>query len=123
MTYKNQNLQVATEQAMPVFARDSNMTKYFKSKDEEIGEVEEVPNSNRYIDEIDQYYNNKKIIDRMGAEKDSNSPSTDKEDVVKELPFLAGQGIEKEDILSPHADTLDIGDLEDVESVKSDRSD
>lgn len=46
----------------------------------------------------------------------------EKESSVKELPFLAGSGVEKE-MFSPHADTLDIGDLEDVESVKSDRSD
>ena len=120
--YENQNLQIATEQAMPVFARDSNMVKYFKTKDEEIGDEEEGTNPNRYVDEIDQYYNNKKIIDRMGAEKASDLPSVEKESSVKELPFLAGSGVEKE-MFSPHADTLDIGDLEDVESVKSDRSD
>lgn len=74
MIYKNQNLQIATEQAMPVFARDSNMVKYFKTKDEEIGDEEEGTNPNRYVDEIDQYYNNKKIIDRMGAEKASDLP-------------------------------------------------
>ena len=113
---------MATEQIMPVFAHDSNMSRYFKTKDDEIGEEEEGVNAKRDVDEIDQYYNNKKIIDRMGAEKASDVSQIEKETSVKELPFLAGSGVEKE-VFSPHADTLDIGDLEDVESVKSDRSD
>lgn len=122
MTYKGKSLQTATEAALVSFSKDYSLVKYFRGKEEEIGEDDSV--NNERDSEIDQYYNNKRIIDRMGAEKDSVpvAESGGEKEGIGSLPFLATSQA-KTDMLSPHADTLDIGDLEDVESVKSDRSD
>jgi hypothetical protein len=122
MTYKGKSLQTATEAALASFSRDYSLVKYFRGKEEEIGEDDSV--NNERDSEIDQYYNNKRIIDRMGAEKDSVpvKESSGEKEGIGSLPFLATSR-PNTGMLSPHADTLDIGDLEDVESVKSDRSD
>lgn len=67
MTYKGKSLQTATEAALASFSRDYSLVKYFRGKEEEIGEDDSV--NNERDSEIDQYYNNKRIIDRMGARR------------------------------------------------------
>ena len=109
---------------MPTFSRDNLIERYFRGQASAIGEVDEHMTMNKQIDEEDQYYNNKKIIDRMGAEKgvEELPVAADKDSVSVSLPFLSGSKPEME-LFSPHADNLDIEDLDDVESVQSDRSD
>lgn len=116
--YKDQPMQSATLDAMKNFSKDEDLQRCFVSGDDEIAMAGDGM-ENRYIDEIDQYYNDKKIIDRMGAGKE-DVPSEKHEDVGK-LPFLSSSE-QRSVILSPHADTLEIDDLEDIESVASEQS-
>ena len=110
---------------MPTFSRDNLIERYFRGQASAIGEVDEITAMNdKHINEEDQYYNNKKIIDRMGAEKgvEELPIAANKDSLSVSLPFLSGSKPEME-VFSPHADNLDIEDLDDVESAQSDRSD
>ena len=127
MVCKGESLQAATLRALPNCARDENLQRCFLSGDDEIA-FQENPNLNQNIDGEDQYYNNKKIIDRMGAGKDELPSGGAAKDIGggKTLPFLSTdlqlKQISHSGDRSPHADTLDIEDLEDVNSVESEQS-
>lgn len=98
---------------MPVFEQDEKMSAWFSEGDEIVLEEEREDRSEA------KRVNQQIFMDRMGAGKDEMGGS--KDETGGKLPFLADPQ-RPSGILSPHADTLGIGDLEDIESVASEQS-
>ena len=109
---------------MPSFSCDNAIDRHLRRQQYEICEIDDSMIADKERDKTDQYYNDKKIIDSMGAEKGTFEISlpAEKDSLSASLPFLANSKPDLE-VFSPHADNLDIEDLDDVESVQSDRSD
>ena len=114
--YRGKKLRDWTIEMMPVFEQDERMSAWFSEGDEIVLEedAEERSEATRANHQI--------FLDRMGAGKEEMGGSkTKKEETGGRLPFLAD--LERPSgIMSPHADTLGIGDLEDIESVASEQS-
>ena len=105
---------------MPVFEQDERMSAWFAEGDEIVLEddAEERSEATRVNHQI--------FLDRMGAGKEEEEEEEEtkrkkKEETGGRLPFLADLE-RRSGIMSPHADTLGIGDLEDIESVASEQS-
>ena len=126
--FKGESLKAATLRALQDCSTDMDLLRCFLTGDDEMA-LQEGQGLNVHIDDEDQYYNNKKIIDRMGAGKDEMPPSGSGKGANggTTLPFLSSSSqaerISRFGELSPHADTLEIEDLEDIESVGSEKSD
>lgn len=126
--FKGESLKAATLQTLQNCSKDMDLPRCFLTGDDEMA-LQEGQGLNIHIDDEDQYYNNKKIIDRMGAGKDEMPPSGSEKggNGSSALPFLSSgsqvERISRFGELSPHADTLEIEDLEDIESIKSENSD
>ena len=117
------NLKTATLQSMSSFSNDEKLSQCFISVEDAIASAEEMESKNQQMPadkNTIQFYNNKEIIDSTGVGKDFDGEDFRVElKTTGELPFISA----RPDILSPHADTLDIGDLDDIDSVKSEQSD
>ena len=86
--FKGESLKAATLRALQNCSKDMDLPRCFLSGDDEMA-FQEGPGLNVNIDSEDQYYNNKKIIDRMGAGKDEMPPSgSEKGGSGGALPFL-----------------------------------
>lgn len=125
--FKGESLKAVTLRALQNCSKDMDLPRCFLSGDDEMA-FQEGPGLNVNIDSEDQYYNNKKIIDRMGAGKDEMPPAaSEKGGSGGALPFLSSSSqverISRFGEMSPHADTLEIEDLEDIESIESEKSD
>lgn len=125
--FKGESLKAATLRALQNCSKDMDLPRCFLSGDDEMA-FQEGQGLNVNLDSEDQYYNNKKIIDRMGAGKDEMPPAaSEKGGSGGALPFLSSSSqaerISRFGEMSPHADTLEIEDLEDIESIESEKSD
>lgn len=128
--YKGNSLKSVTLNTLSTFSKDEKLQECFISADDSISTPDEIGMDQDGIKEKQQFYNNKEIIDCTGAGKDEidekSLPMNYR--LSGDLPFLTGNGKDddfpnRDHVLSPHADTLDIGDLDDIESVKSEQSD
>ena len=87
--FKGESLKAATLRALQNCSKDMDLPRCFLSGDDEMA-FQEGPGLNVNIDSEDQYYNNKKIIDRMGAGKDEMPPAaSEKGGSGGALPFLS----------------------------------
>ena len=117
--YRGKKLRDLTIEMMPVFEQDERMSAWFAEGDEIVLEddAEERSEATRVNHQI--------FLDRMGAgkeeEEEDETKKKKKEEAGGRLPFLADLE-RRSGIMSPHADTLGIGDLEDIESVASEQS-
>lgn len=107
-----------TLHTLNTFSQDEHLLECFISVDDSISTPDEISGK----ENTNQYYHNKEIIDCTGAGKEDGKEMDVPFQSSQELPFLTGNGKEIVDIMSSHADTLDIGDLDDIESVNSEQS-
>lgn len=111
--FRGKKLKDATIEMMPVFEADERMSLWFLDCDEIV--LEEEAEDRNDAERLNQQI----IMDRMGVGKEETG--ADKGDTGGKLPFLTDSK-RPSGIMSPHADTLGIGDLEDIESVASEQS-
>lgn len=111
--YRGKKLRDATVEMMPTFEQDERMSAWFAEGDEIVVEddAEERSEAARGNHQI--------FLDRMGVGKEESEEK--KAGLGGKLPFLVDPE-RAHGIMSPHADTLGIGDLEDIESVASEQS-
>lgn len=118
--YRGKKLRDLTIEMMPVFEEDERMSAWFSEGDEIVLEDDAEARSDA------TRANHQIFLDRMGAGKEeeegeTGGAKTKRVEAGGRLPFLAD--LERPSgIMSPHADTLGIGDLEDIESVASEQS-
>lgn len=127
--YKGNSLKSVTLNTLGTFSKDEKLQECFISADDSISTPDEIGMNQEGNKEKQQFYNNKEIIDFTGVGKDEMDEKSLPVNyrLSGELPFLSGNGKDsdfqnRDHVLSPHADTLDIGDLDDIESVKSEQS-
>lgn len=108
--YKGNNLKTLTLNTLNTFSEDEQLQQCFVSVDDAIA------------DDREEREEVEKINVSTGAEKGEGN-KIDSINISSELPFLSGKDSPVlQHILSPHADTLEIDDLDDIESVKSELS-